>query len=74
MAEKKWAQNVKLHEGKLKDIGWPSYAAIKSAITSGKVDRKTATSRLVFIANMGNTKAKAMLVRLKKELDSEKKK
>lgn len=67
MADKKWAQKVKLKEGALGDIGWPSASAIAASIRSGKVDYATAIRRLNFIANMGNTKAKSMIVRLQNE-------
>jgi len=73
MAKEKWAQKVKLKEGKLKEIGWPSGSAIASSIRSGKVDYATAIRRLNFIANMGNKKARAIIVRLQREFKDRKK-
>jgi len=73
MASEKWAQNVKLKKGKLKEIGWPSRGAIASSIRSGKVDYATAIRRLNFIANMGNKKAKSMIVSLQREFKDKKK-
>jgi hypothetical protein len=57
-AKKKWAQDVKLKEGELGKIGWPSVEKISNSISSGKVPYKTAINRLNFIANMGNLKAR----------------
>lgn len=76
--EKKWAQKVDIKEGALSDIGWPSASAIISAVRSGKVTRATATSRLNYLANVTKDeatkkKARAILVRMKRELGEKKK-
>lgn len=59
--KKKWAQDVKLKEGALGKIGWPSADAIWNNIQSGKVEYATAIRRLNFIANMGNAKARQVI-------------
>jgi hypothetical protein len=66
-APKKWAQKVDVKEGKLKEIGWPSAAKIWGNIQAGKVPYKTAISRLNFIANMGNVKAKKVIKTLQRK-------
>jgi hypothetical protein len=72
VAKKKWAQDVDIKEGKLKDIGWPSAEAIWRNIQSGKVSYATAIHRLNFIANMGNIKAKQIIKTLQKKKGTKK--
>jgi hypothetical protein len=77
--KKKWAQKVKLKEGALKSLGWPSGAAIAEAVSSGRVPYATAIRRLVYLANVNKNnatgrKARAIIVRLQKAHGKKKKK
>lgn len=80
MAKKKWAQEVKLKEGSLGSLGWPSGAAIAAAVKDGRVSYSSAISKLVYLANVNKSKnpstarkARAIIVRLQREHGKKKK-
>lgn len=77
MAEKKWSKDVDIKEGALEKIGWPSASAIANAVASGKVDYKTAISRLNYLANITKDeatkrKARSIIISLQKRFKKEK--
>jgi hypothetical protein len=78
MAEKKWAQKVKLKEGALTKIGWPSAQAIMRSISGGKVDYATAQRRLSYLANVSKDpgtkkRARAIIVRVRNKFGNKEK-
>ena len=68
MKSKTWAQKAskKLHEGALTKQGWPDADKLVAAARSG--DRGLIMKRLNFIANMGNSHARAIMARIEKEV------
>lgn len=79
MAKKKWAQDVKLEEGSLTALGWPSPSAVVSSVKKGKVSYAKAIQKLQYLANVSKdqptvTKAKATIVRLQREVGGKNKK
>lgn len=69
MAKKKWAQKVKIREGALGDIGWPSAEKITASVSTGRVKYATAIRRLQYLANVTNDpdtkrRARSIIVRL----------
>lgn len=55
----------------LKAMGWPSYQAIKEKVVKGQVPFEKAVERLSERAKTGDKKARAMLVRLEKDIMDE---
>jgi hypothetical protein len=61
--KKKWSKDVKLDEGSLTALGWPSGEKIASAIKSGKVSYAKAIQKLNYLANVSKDSATASKAR-----------
>ena len=67
----KWAQKVDIKEGALKAIGGLDADKIWASIKAGKVDYATAIRRVLYLANLGNIKAKRVLAELQRRRKKE---
>lgn len=54
---KKQLSDVKVKEGALKKLGWPSFGPIAAKVENGSVEYKTVISRLNYLANITDDKA-----------------